>query len=129
MAKTRTRTAAAPTTDAQLDDSAEHEALTPLMRRLAGEYWDIVRARAADQGLPIVGAWLWPRIDMENVPHVHLVVHFDVPDEQALAFHRGLNDECYRWEMQLDPEAYEVVLRLSLMPVGIRRGGKSANGA
>ena len=129
MAKTRTRTATATIADVQLDDSVEHEALTPLMRRLAGEYWDIVRTRAAEQGLPIVWAGLWPYIDMENVRIVHLVVHFDVPDEQARAFFRGLNGEHYRRHMQLDPEAQEVNRRLSLLPVGIRREGKSANGA
>ena len=129
MANTPTRAAAATKTDVQLDDSAEHEALTPLMRRLAREYWEMVRARAAEQGLPIVWATLWPYIDLEHTRIVHLVVHFDAPDEQALAFRRELSDEHYRWHMQLDPEAQETNMRLFWTAVGIRRAGESANGA
>ena len=37
MAKTRSRTIERPQTDAELDDSSDHPALTPLMRRLARE--------------------------------------------------------------------------------------------
>ena len=129
MANTPTRTPTATTTDVQLDDSAEHEALTPLMRRLAREYWEMVRARAAEQGLPIVGAWLSPYVDMEQNRIVHLVVHFDTTREQAWKFRRELSDEHYRWHMQLDPEAQETNMRLFWTATGIRRAGESANGA
>ena len=122
MANARTLTA----TDVQLDDSAEHEALTPLMRRLAREYWEMVCARAAEQGLPIVRAWLYAYVDLEHTRIVHLVVHFDTPDEQALSFRRELSGELYRWHMQLDPEAQETNMRLFWVAVGIR---ESADGA
>ena len=120
---------AATKADVQLDASAEHEALTPLMRRLADECWEIVRTRAAEQGLPIVKAWLWPYIDREDTPLVFLAVHFDVPDEQARAFHRGLDPDRNRWEAQLDAEAREASLRLSLTLVGLRREEASVHGA
>ena len=121
MAKTRTPTPAATTTDVQLDDSAEHEGLTPLMRRLAAEYWEMVRARAAEQGLPIVRAFLSPVTDMDDRHVVFIAVHFDIPDEQAISFQLGLGAEHYRWHMQLDPEAQETNMRLSLVAVGLRR--------
>ena len=126
MAKERGRTATATKADVQLDDSVEHEALTPVMRRVAREYWEIVRARAEEQGLPIEWAGLWPYIDVEGFPLVHLVVHFAVPDEQVRAFHHGLNDDHRRWYLRLDPEAQEASRRLFLTAVGIR---EPANGA
>ena len=129
MAKARGRTAAATKTDVQLDASAEHEALTPVMRRVANEYWELVRDHAAEQGLPIVKAWLSPYIDMEDNLLVHLVVHFDIPDEQARAFRRGTDPDHRRWEAQLDAEAREASRRLWLMVAGLRRTEASAHGA
>lgn len=129
MAKARGRTLSKTTANVQLDASAEHEALTPLMRRLAGEFWEIVRARAAEQGLPIVRAWLWPYIDMEDIPLVHLVVHFDVADEQVRVFHRGLSPDRNRWHSQLAAEEQEANMRLWLTAVGLRRAGSSVHDA
>ena len=126
MAKTRAATAA-PITDVELDDSAEHEALTPLMRRLAREYWEIIRARAAEEGLPIVWAGLWPQIDLEDTLTVSLVVHFDVPYIEGLRFNPE-REEYDRWYAQLDPEAREASSRLFLLAVGIPPTRESANG-
>ena len=129
MAKTRTATATATATkpDVLLDDSAEHEAITPLMRRLAREYWEIIRARAAEEGLPIVKAWLSGHIDMEGTHTVSVVVHFDVPDIQAIRFNPNL-DAYWRWYAQLDPEAQEACSRLFLLAAGIPPTSESANG-
>ena len=121
MAKTRTPTPTATTTNVQLDDSAEHEGLTPLMRRLAAEYWEMVRARAAEQGLPIVRAFLSPYTDVEDRHVVFLAVHFDATEEQARALQYGLSAEHRRWRMQLGPEAHETNMRLSLVVAGLRR--------
>ena len=126
MAKARGRTATATKADVQLDDSVEHEALTPVMRRVAREYWEIVRARAEEQALPIAKAWLDPYTDVEGYRLVHLVVHFDVPDEQVRAFHHGLDGEHYRMRTRLDAEGQEASMRLFLTAVGIR---EPANGA
>ena len=76
MAKARSRTIERPRS-AELDDSSEHPALTPLMRRLAREQWEIVRAKAEEQELLIVEAWLSPRWDTEDGPVVFLAVHLD----------------------------------------------------
>ena len=120
---------AATKADVQLDASAKHEALTPVMRRVANEYWEIVRDHAAEQGLPIVKAWLSPYIDMEDIPIVHIVVHFDIPDEQALAFGSETDPEHRRWEAQLDAEAREASRRLWLTLVGLRETEASVHGA
>ena len=90
MAKARSRTIERPQS-AELDDSSEHPALTPLMRRLALEYWEIVRAEAEEQGLLIVKAWLSPRWDLEDGPVVFLDVHLDCSPERAATFHHSLN--------------------------------------
>lgn len=126
MAKARSRTIERPPT-AELDDSSEHPALTPLMRRLAREYWEIVRAKAEEQGLPIVKAWLSPRWDLEDGPVVFLAVHLDCSPERADDFHRSLNSDTEKWESQLDEEELESAVWIPLAPVGVAKA--AVNGA
>ena len=52
MARVRGRVTTKTGADVQLDTSDEHPALTPVMRRVAGEYWEIVKAKAAEQSAP-----------------------------------------------------------------------------
>ena len=126
MAKARSRTIERPRL-AELDDSSEHPALTPLMRRLAREQWEIVRAKAEEQGLPIVKAWLSPRWDAEDGPVVFLAVHLDCSMERADAFHRSLNPDRERWKSQLDAEELEAATWIPLSPVGVAKA--AVNGA
>ena len=127
MAKTRSRTIERPQTDAELDDSSDHPALTPLMRRLAREKWDIVRARAVEQGLPIVKAWLIPRWDLEGGPVITLAVHLDCSRERADAFHHSLNPDRERWHSQLDAEELEAAVWIPLASTGVAKA--PVNGA
>ncbi len=127
MAKARSRTIERPQTDAELDDSSDHPALTPLMRRLAREQWEIVRARAAKQRLPIVKAWISPRWDTEGGPVITLAVHLDCSRERADAFLRSLNPDYDRWESKLDAEELEAAVWILLDPEGIAKA--PANGA
>jgi len=127
MAKARSRTIERPQANAELDDSSDHPALTPLMRRLAREKWEIVRAKAAKQGLPIVKAWLSPRWDLEGGPVITLAVHLDCSRERASAFHHSLNPDYNRWESQLDDEELEAAVWIPLSPEGIAKA--PANGA
>ena len=60
---------------------------------------------------------------------VFLVVHMDAPDEQAFAFHRGLNDDHNHWYAQLDAEGQEASMRLALVAVGLRSPWKSTDAA
>ena len=126
MAKARSRTIECPHADAELDDSSDHPALTPLMRRLAREKWEFVRARAAEQGLPIVEAWLSPRWDTEGGPVITLAVHLDCSRERADAFHHSLNPDYERWHSQLDDEELEAAVWIPLDPEGIAKA--PANG-
>ena len=126
MAKARSRTIER-SRSAELDDSSEHPALTPLMRRLARELWEIVRAKAEAQGLPIVEAWLSPRWDLEDGPVVFLDVHLDCSPERAGAFHRSLNPDRKRWKSQLDEEELEAATWIPLNPVGVAKA--AVNGA
>ena len=126
MAKARSRTIERPRS-AELDDSSEHPALTPLMRRLAREQWEIVRAKAEEQGLPIVEAWLSPRWDTEGGPVVFLDMHLDCSPERADAFHHSLNPDYDLWEAQLNDEELESVAWIPLNLVGVAKS--SANGA
>ena len=129
MARVRGRVTTKTGADVQLDTSEEHPALTPVMRRVAGGYWEIVRARAAELGLPIVKAWLWPYLDVEGTYVVFLVVHLDAFAERVSAFHHGLNPDRRHWYAQLDAEDQKASLRLALTPVGIRGREASVHGA
>ena len=88
-----------------------------------------MRDHAAEQGLPIVRAWLSPYIDMEDNLLVHIVVHFDIPDEQARAFGSETDPDHRRWEAQLDAEAREASRRLWLTLVGLHETEASVHGA
>ena len=126
MAKARGGTIERPQS-AELDDSSEHPALTPLMRRLAREQWEIVRAKAEEQGLPIVKAWISPYWDAEDGAVVFLAVHLDVSPEQAAAFHHSLNAAHDLWKSRLDAQEIEVAADLAMVPVGV--GKAAVNGA
>ncbi len=127
MAKARSQTIERPQAGAELDDSSEHPALTPLMRRLARQYWEIVKAKAEAQGIPIVAAWLSPFFDREEGSVVFLAVHMVCSPEQADAFHHSLNPDYDLWKSRLDAEEDEVAADLALVPVGVAR--PPANGA
>jgi len=127
MAKARSKTIERPHDDAELDDSSVHPVLTPLMRRLAHEQWEFVRAKAAEQGLPIVGAWLSPRWDTEGGPVVTIDVHLDCSRERADAFHRSLNPDRERWRSQLNEEELEAAVWIPLAPEGVAKA--QTNGA
>ena len=123
----KVRTIERPQADAELDDSSDHPALTPLTRRLAREQWEIVRAKAAEQGLSIVKAWLSPRWDTEGGPVVTMAVHLDCSRERANVFHHSLNPDRERWESQLNEEEWEAAVWIPLAPTGVAKA--PANGA
>ncbi len=99
---------------ATLDVSMEHPALTPLTRRLAGELWEIVRAKAEAEGLPIEEAWLRGRTDVEGIDEAYIAVLCAAPAERTFAFHESLNDDRKRWRAGMDAESHEAALNLML---------------
>ena len=99
---------------ATLDTSAEHPALTPLVRRLAGELWEIVRAKAEAEELPIEDAWLRGYTDVEGVDEAYVAVLCAAPAERTFAFGDGLNDDLDRWFAGMDAETRETAMSIGL---------------
>ncbi len=99
---------------ATLDVSMEHPALTPLTRRLAGELWEIVRAKAEAEGLPIEEAWLRGYTDVEGVDEAYIAVLCAAPFERTFAFHRSLSDARLRWFDSMDAESRESAMAIGL---------------
>jgi len=100
--------------EATLDVSMEHPALTPLIRRLAGELWEIVRAKAEAEELPIEKAWLRGRTDVEGVDEAYIAVLCAAPAERTFAFGDGLNDDLDRWFATLDARDREAAMSTGL---------------
>ena len=99
---------------ATLDVSMEHPALTPLTRRLAGELWEIVRAKAEAEGLPIEEAWLRGYTDVEGVDEAYIAVLCAAPFERTFAFEDEFNDDFDRWLDSMDAESRETAMALGL---------------
>ena len=100
--------------EAALDASMEHPALTPLVRRLADELWEIVRAKAEAEGLPIEKAWLRGRTDIEGVDEAYIAVLCAAPAERTFAFDDGLDDDLDRWFATLDAHNRETAMSIGL---------------
>ena len=99
---------------ATLDVSMEHPALTPLTRRLAGELWEIVRAKAEAEDLPIEDAWLRGYTDIEGVDEAYIAVLCAAPFERTLAFEDEFNGDRRRWFASLDAESREEAMAIGL---------------
>ena len=99
---------------ATLDTNREHPALTPLTRRLADELWEIVRAKAEEEGLPIEKAWLRGYTDVEGVDEAYIAVLCAVPAARTFAFHRSLGGDRRRWFDGLDAETRETARAIGL---------------
>ena len=99
---------------ATLDTSMEHPALTPLTRRLAGELWELVRAKAEAEGLPIEEAWLRAYTDIEGVDEAYVAVLCAAPAERTFAFEDEFNPDRRRWFDSLDAESREAAMDIRL---------------
>ena len=114
MAKARGTATMETPRKAALDVSMEHPALTPLVRRLAGELWEIVRAKAEAEGLPIEKAWLFGYTDVEGIDEAYVAVLCAAPAERTFAFDGGLDDDLDRWFATLDARDRETAMSLGL---------------
>ena len=103
--------------------------MTPLVQRLAQEYWEIVRSNAERVGFPIARAWVRVDVDMEDVTRYLFTVHSPVTHERAWAFHRSLRLDVTRWDEQMATADREVGRRLALWVVGLKRAQSDSNGA
>ena len=114
MAKARGAATMDAPRKATLDTSAEHPALTPLVRRLAGEMWEIVRDKAEAEELPVEEAWLCGYTDVEGVDEAYVAVLCAAPAERTFAFEDGLDDDLDRWFAGMDAETRETAMSLGL---------------
>ena len=96
-----------PASEIEFDTSLEHPALTPLVRRLAGEYWTIVQRRAEEAGLLLRSARLVVDHDVEDATWVVLKVRAGASFEETMAFWRSLGPDVERWVAQMDPKSRE----------------------
>ena len=127
MAKAQGRTTAKTAKHVALDTSFEHPSLTPKMRRLAGELWTLVQAKAAAEEFPITSARLRAETDMENVTWVIIHAKCHASSDETFAFEERLNPDYERWADQLDDEHREFKdqphLHLYWIPAARTNGG------
>ena len=100
----KAQTVAKTAKDIMLDTSFEHPALTPEMRRMGAELWELVYAKAVEEEFPLRGARLYAETDMEGVAWVNVVVQCNTPSDEALAFEDRLEPDFSRWIEQLPKE-------------------------
>ena len=91
-----------------LDTSYEHPALTPEMRHMAAELWEIVKARVDAEDFPLRGAVLRAYTDVEEVSWVDLVVRCDAPYVETTAFGERVWPDYLRWLDQQGEERREL---------------------
>ena len=102
--------------------------MTPLVQRLAQEYWEIVRSNAERVGFPIARAWVRVDVDMDDVTWFPFTVHSPVTHEEAWAFRSDIGPEVDQWVAQLAPEDREMCWLVSLWIVGLDRRHWPRNG-
>ncbi len=108
-----------------LDDTR----FTPLVQRLATEYWQIVQRKAERSGFPIERAWVTADVDREGVTWFPFTVQSSVTRPEAWSFHRSLHADVASWDELLTPAERAVGVRLMLWVVGLDRTRSAANGA
>lgn len=101
---------------------------TPLVRRLAAQYWEIVQRTAVRDGFPISRAWLEVDVDADAVTWFPLTVHAQVTHEQAWEFRRSMSTEVDRWIEQLDASEQDVRGLIALAIIGLKRPRRPRNG-
>ena len=124
-----TTPAAKPSGEIKLELPADDPRFTPLVRRLATEYWEVVQRNAERVGFPIVRAWVEVDVDMDEETWFPFTVHSPVTHEEAWAFRDELGPDLDRWVAQLAPEARELIWLVSLAVVGLKRRQRARNGA
>lgn len=124
-----TTAASRATGELKLELPLDDPRFTPLIKRLATEYWQIVQRKAERSGFPIERAWVTADVDREGVTWFPFTVQSSVTRAEAWAFHRSLNVDVASWDEQLTPVEREVGTRLMLWVVGLDRTRSSADGA
>ena len=100
------------TAETPLDVSMRHRALTPKVRRLAEQAWEIVRTKALEEGFPVEGAYLDVGDDLlDEHPQAIIVVDTAAVSSDVFAFWDEVEDDYQRWAEALDVKSRKTALR------------------
>ncbi len=102
--------------------------VTPLVRRLSTEYWEIVRSRAIRSGVPIVAAWMDIYVDREGATLFFVAVHCDLTQQESRKFKHGLGSATQAWFEGLTSAEREVAALIPFTVVGLKRDVAQVNG-
>ena len=108
-----------PSQEITLDTSCEHPALTPEMRSMGAELWEVVKARVDAEGFPLRGAVLRAYTDVEEFDWVDLYVLCNTPHDEAWAFEDRVSPDYVRWVDQLPEEHREITFHPGLHIIGL----------
>ena len=110
-----------PASEIELELPLDDPRLTPLVQRLATEYWQIVQRHAVQTSFPIVCAWLESYVDLEDVTYFPLTVHSDTSHAEAWDFECNvIGPDVQHWSDQLEPAELQASYRIILAIVGLR---------
>ena len=108
---------------------AEDPRVTPLVRRLASGYWEIVRNAAVRSGVPIIAAWMDIYVDREGETLFFVAVHCDLTLQEARSFRRDLGPATQAWFEDLASGDRDAAALIPFTIVGTKRDDGRVNGA
>lgn len=121
-------TAVNPTSEVELK-FPDDPRVTPLVRRLANENWEIYRDGASRCGMPIVAAWMDIYVDREDRTLFFVAIHCDATRDEARDFRESLSHLTQAWFDGLPEDEYEVASLIPFTFAGVKRDNRVANGA
>ena len=124
-----TTATAKPGREIELELPDDDPRLTPLVRRLATEQWDIVRSQARRKRVPIERAWMDVYVDPGEITWFYVAVHSPVTRREAWGFQGSLDADLRAWYEGLSSEERDLSALISFTVVGLHHGEPSDNGA
>lgn len=121
-------TAVNPTSEVELKLPNDPR-VTPLVRRLATENWEIYRDGALRSGMPIVAAWMDIYVDREGRTLFFVAVHCDASRQETWDFRDSLSHLTQAWFDGLSDEELEVASLVPFTFAGLKRDHTVVNGA
>ncbi|MDE2986570.1 MAG: hypothetical protein OXT70_00775 [Chloroflexota bacterium] len=121
-------TAVNPTSEVELK-LPDDPRVTPLVRRLAIENWEIYRDGALRSGMPIVAAWMDIYVDREDRTLFFVAIHCDATRQETRDFRDSLSHLTQAWFDGLPEDEYEVASLIPFTFAGVKRDEQAVNGA
>lgn len=121
-------TAVNPTSEVELK-LPDDPRVTPLVRRLAIENWEIYRDGALRSGMPIVAAWMDIYVDREDRTLFFVAIHCDATRQETREFRGSLRHLTQAWFDGLSGDELQVASLIPFTFAGLKRGSRVVNGA